>query len=362
MENKNNKNIFILGCGFGTALAVLWNGAGHRVVCYSKFPEEIETILRDGEHKKLLPGVAIPKEISFTSDISEAINADIIVFAVPSKFAGGAAEELSPFVSPNAVIVNVGKGFAECACGSPDKIICRLSEIIKVYIPNNPIVILTGPCHAEEVGRGIPTTVVTASDCRESAAAEPAVACPSSTGYTNPAEYIQQTLQTKTLRIYLNDDIVGCELGGALKNPIALCCGITKGMGLGDNTSAALMTRGLAEIKRLGTALGAKWKTFTGLAGVGDLIVTCTSPHSRNFRAGNLIGEGVPVADAVAQVGTVEGYECVKIAYRLARENNVNVPIFEQLYKVCYEGLSPSEALKQLMERPQRHERESFWE
>jgi len=334
------KNIFILGCGFGTALSVLWNEAGHNVTCYSKFPEEIEQIKRDKEHKKLLPGIDIPESIEFTSDISMAKSADIIVFAVPSKFTGQAAEELVHHVSEDTIIVNVGKGFAECNCGAPH---CRLSEIIAVHIPNNPIVVLTGPCHAEEVGRGHPTTVVAASLNRES------------------AQYIQSTLQTKTFRVYMNDDIVGCELGGALKNPIALCCGVAVGMGLGDNAAAALMTRGLAEIKRLGTALGAKWQTFTGLAGVGDLIVTCTSEHSRNNRAGRLIGKGTPATEAVSKIGTVEGYECVEIAVKLAKEKGVDVPILEQLYKVCYENLTPKEALHYLMQRPQRHEQEAFW-
>jgi len=365
------KNIFILGCGFGAALAVLWNKAGHNVTCYSKFAEEIETIKRDREHKKLLPGIKIPEEIEFTCDISKSRGADVIVFAVPSKFIGLAAEELAPHVPEKAVIVNVSKGFSECVCGAggapggttavggagvaPGGMTavggdcvpttkCRLSEIIRVFVPENPIVVLTGPCHAEEVGRGCPTTVVASSLDRES------------------AEYIQTTLVTKTFRVYMNDDVVGCELGGALKNPIALCCGIALGMGLGDNAAAALMTRGLAEIKRLGTALGAKWQTFTGLAGVGDLIVTCTSKHSRNNRAGRLIGEGVPALEAVKRIGTVEGYECVKIALKLAKERDVDIPIFEQLYKVCYENLTPEEALRDLMKRPQRHEHENFWE
>jgi glycerol-3-phosphate dehydrogenase (NAD(P)+) len=159
----------------------------------------------------------------------------------------------------------------------------------------------------------------------------------------------------------MNDDIIGCELGGALKNPIALCCGIASGMGLGDNAAAALMTRGLAEIKRLGTALGATWQTFTGLAGAGDLIVTCTSKHSRNNRAGRLIGQGVPAEEAIEQIGTVEGYDCVKIALQLAKRKDVYMPIFEQLYKICYENLAPEEALQNLMTLPQKHEKEAFW-
>ncbi|MDR0223176.1 MAG: NAD(P)-dependent glycerol-3-phosphate dehydrogenase [Oscillospiraceae bacterium] len=329
-------DIMILGCGFGTALSVLWHGAGHKITAYTKFSGEIEEIRRDGEHKRLLPGVKIPEGIEFTTDISLIKKARIIIFAIPSKFVREVAEEAAPYIPENAVIVNAGKGFAGESGG-------RFSEVIGSRIPGNPIVALTGPCHAEEVGRGIPTTVVSASSNRES------------------AEYIQRTLQTNSFRIYVNDDLIGCELGGALKNPIALCCGIALGMGLGDNTVAALMTRGLAEIKRLGTALGAKWQTFTGLAGVGDLIVTCTSKHSRNHRAGILIGRGMSAEEAVKSVGTVEGYDCVRIALRLAREKGVDVPIFEQLYGLCYEGAKPKDALRALMERPQKDERERFW-
>ena len=323
-------NIFILGCGFGTALAVLWNKAGHAVTAYSKFAAEIESIKTEREHKKLLPGIAIPDGIDFTRDITKAGKADIIVFAVPSKFIGQAVADAAPHISSGAVGVNVSKGLDERGE--------RLSQVIASHLPAMPIVVLTGPCHAEEVGRGNPTTVVAASRDKRA------------------AEYVQTTLQTKSFRIYKNDDMVGCELGGALKNPIALCCGIASGMGLGDNATAALMTRGLAEIKRLGVALGANWQTFSGLAGVGDLIVTCTSQHSRNYRAGRLIGQGVDAKEAVSQTGTVEGYECVKIALRLAEEKGVDVPIFEQLYKICYRNLPPGDALRDLMERPQKDE------
>jgi glycerol-3-phosphate dehydrogenase (NAD(P)+) len=283
--------------------------------------------------------VRIPTGIEFTTDIAAGGKADIIVFAVPSKFIGAAAKDTVPHISEKAIIVNVSKGLVDGEGG----VVCRLSEILGVFIKRNPIVVLTGPCHAEEVGKGLPATVVASSVARKA------------------AEYIQTTLVTPSFRIYLNDDIIGCELGGALKNPIALCCGIASGMGLGDNAAAAIMTRGLAEIKRLGTALGAKWQTFTGLAGAGDMIVTCTSQHSRNNRAGRLIGQGIPAADAIAQIGTVEGYECVKVALGLAKKNGVDTPILEQLYKVCYENLPPRDALECLMQRPQRHEEEAFW-
>ncbi|MCL1880724.1 MAG: NAD(P)-dependent glycerol-3-phosphate dehydrogenase [Oscillospiraceae bacterium] len=336
-------NIFILGCGFGSGLAALWAKAGHNVTAYSNNAEEIAILSREREHKKLLPGVVLPKSIRFTNDISNAKSAEIIVFAVPSKFIGQAAKTVAPRVSKNAVVISVSKGFSELKCDCDSGVVCRMSEVIGDAISDKPIVVLTGPCHAEEVGNSHPTAVVAACENQDL------------------SEYTQTTLQTKTFRIYVNRDVIGCELGGALKNPIALCCGIAHGMGLKDNASAALMTRGLAEIKRLGTAYGAECQTFSGLAGVGDLIVTCTSEHSRNNRAGRLIGQGVSAEEAIQKVGTVEGYECVEVALKLAREKNVYMPIFEQLYKICYENLSPQKALENLMSLPQGHEQICFW-
>lgn len=327
--------ITILGCGFGTALSIMWDKDGHNVTAWSKYQEEIDAILTDGEHKRLLPGVIVPPTISLTTDITCVENAEILVFAIPSKFVREVAVKVKPYVKKDTIIVNVGKGFEQ----GTNK---RLSEVIGEELPNNRIAVLTGPSHAEEIGRNMPTTVVCSSKDR---------LC---------AEYIQDTLQNDRFRIYANGDLIGCELGGALKNPIALCCGIVEGMGLGDNTIAALMTRGLAEITRLGVAMGAKRETFNGLSGVGDLIVTCTSAHSRNHRAGLLIGEGVPAEQAVARVGTVEGYECAKIAYDIAKKLNVSVPIIEQLCSVCYDGQNPKDSIVKLMGRPSRAEEEIF--
>lgn len=329
-------NITILGCGFGTALSVMWDKNGHNVTTWTKFQAEVDAIQRDGEHKKLLPGVIVPPSIRFQTDISCVSGADILVFAIPSKFVREVAHKAKEFITPNTIVVNVGKGFEE----GTNK---RQSEVIHQELPDNPIVILTGPCHAEEVGRSMPTTVVCA--CKEQ----------------KYAEYIQEQLGNSRFRIYLNDDVVGCELGAALKNPIALCCGIVEGMGFGDNTLAALMTRGLTEITRLAVALGAKWQTFTGLAGVGDLIVTCTSTHSRNHRAGLLIGQGEKAADAVAKVGTVEGYCCAQIVFELAKQNNIPMPIIEQLCNVCFKDADPEQCIMALMQRPTKHERETFW-
>ena len=325
-------NITILGCGFGTALAVLWNKAGHNVTAWSRNVTEIQEILRCGEHKRLLPGVAVSNRISFTSDIACVSGADVVVFAIPSPGVREVAEKAAPYMKPETVILNVGKGFEEGTAK-------RLSQVIGEELPGNRLVVMAGPCHAEEVSRSIPTTVVMSS------------------ADMSAADRLQEALQTDTLRIYCNGDVAGCEIAAALKNPIALSCGIIEGMKLG----ASLMTRGLAEITRLGTAMGAKWETFTGLAGVGDLIVTCTSKHSRNHRAGILIGEGMKAADAVANVGTVEGYNCCGIAYKHAKTLGVRTPIIDELYKVCFEDKSPSECVHNLMRRPQIHEREPYW-
>lgn len=328
--------ITILGCGFGTALAVLWNKAGHEVTAWTRNEAEIADILRCGEHKRLLPGVPVSNRITFTSDISCVSGADAVVFAVPSPGVREVARKAAPHVSQSSVILNVGKGFEE---GSAK----RLSQVIGEEIPQNKLVVMAGPCHAEEVSRSIPTTVVMSSEDMSA------------------AEYLQESLQTSTFRIYGNSDVAGCEIAAALKNPIALSCGMIEGMKLGDNTVASLMTRGLAEITRLGAAMGAKWETFTGLAGVGDLIVTCTSKHSRNHRAGILIGEGMSASEAVANVGTVEGYNCCGIAYKQAKKLEVRTPIIDELYKICFEGVSPNESVRSLMTRPQTHERERYW-
>ena len=333
---ERQMKITILGCGFGTALAVLWNKAGHEVTAWSRNKDEVSDILRCGEHKRLLPGVAVSNRISFTTDMSCVKGADVLVFAIPSPGVREVARKAAEYADPQTVILNVGKGFEEGTAK-------RLSQVISEELPDNRTVVMAGPCHAEEVSRSIPTTVVMSSDDMSA------------------AEYLQEALQTDTFRIYGNSDVAGCEIAAALKNPIALSCGIIEGMKLGDNTIASLMTRGLAEITRLGAAMGAKWETFTGLAGVGDLIVTCTSKHSRNHRAGILIGEGMSAADAVANVGTVEGYNCCRIAYKQARELNTRTPIIDELYKICYEGVKPTDSVHNLMMRPQTHEREQYW-
>ena len=327
----------ILGMGgFGLALAVMLNNFGHDVTVWSAFKQEIDDIRRDGENKQKLPGIKISEEIALTDDLSSLSNSEIVIFGVPTKFVRSVAKQISGYLSPETIIVNTSKGLEE-------ETLKRMSEVLEEELPKNPIVVLTGPSHAEEVALGIPTTVVVASKNMQY------------------ADYIQSIMSNNTFRIYINDDVIGCELGGSFKNIIALCAGICDGMGLGDNTKAALMTRGITEIARLGVALGAKDETFAGLTGIGDLIVTCTSMHSRNRRAGILIGQGTSPVEAVERVGTVEGYICTKTAYALAQKVGIDMPITEQCNNVLFNGLNEKTALSNLMGRPKRHETETIW-
>ncbi|MGN1411309.1 MAG: NAD(P)H-dependent glycerol-3-phosphate dehydrogenase [Oscillospiraceae bacterium] len=328
--------ITVLGSGgFGLSLAIMCNKNGHNVTVWSNFTQEIEDIKKYGEHKSKLPHVPIPNDIKLTDDISCIKGSEIVIFGIPSKFVRSVAKKSAEYITNDMIIVNTAKGLENGTYK-------RMSEVLKDELPQSKIVILSGPSHAEEVARDIPTTVVVSS--------------------TNPqyAESIQETLSNPLFRIYVNNDIIGCEIGGSLKNIIALCSGISDGMGYGDNTKSALMTRGIAEMVRLGVALGAKTDTFSGLTGLGDLIVTCTSIHSRNYRAGVLIGQGVSPQEAVTMVGTVEGYECCKVAWELAQTVGVSMPITEQLYKILFQGDSVRNSLKNLMSRPKRHEKEDI--
>lgn len=331
-------DIMILGSGgFGTSLAVLLHKYEYRVSLWSAFKKEIEEIRFFGENKKLLPGIPVAPSIELTTDEKLAQDAKIIMFAVPSFAIRSVSQTIKPYVRKDTVLVNVGKGF------EPDTQ-KRLSVVLQEEFPKNHVVVLSGPSHAEEIARGVPTTLVAASSNRAS------------------AELVQDTLMNANLRVYVNDDMIGVELGGALKNPIALCAGICDGMGLGDNSKAALMTRGIAEISRLGMAMGAKAETFVGLTGVGDLIVTCTSMHSRNRRAGIYIGQGLTMQEAVSKVGmTVEGCTATKSAYELSCRYGVDMPIVKELYLVLYEDKNVKVALNDLMQRPKRHEDEKVW-
>ena len=326
-------NITILGSGgFGLSLAVMAEHCGgHDVTVWSKFQSEIDDIRTHGEHTQKLPGVPISESIAMTSDISCIKGCDLLIFGIPSTFVRDVAKLAAPFIDDNMVIVNTGKGLEEDSLKT-------LSEVICEEIKTDKLVVLSGPSHAEEVARCIPTTIAASSHNMKA------------------AEYVQKELGNSSLRIYLNRDVIGCEIGGALKNIIALCVGICDGMGYGDNTKAALMTRGIHEIARLGRAVGANILTFSGLTGIGDLIVTCTSMHSRNRRAGILIGQGVSPEEAVKRVGTVEGYFCCKAAYDLSRKLGVEMPITEQLNEILFHGGDVREALTKLMNRPQVYE------
>lgn len=326
-------NIVILGSGgFGLSIAVMAEHCGkHNITVWSKFQSEIDLIRAHGEHIQKLPGVPVSEKITMTNDISCVKDCDMLIFGIPSSFVRSVAKEAAPYVSKDTVIVNTGKGLEE---GS----LKTLSEVITEEINTDKLVVMSGPSHAEEVARCIPTTIVAASDNH------------------NAAEYVQKELGNSYFRIYLNDDVKGCEIGGALKNIIALCVGICDGLGYGDNTKAALMTRGIHEIARLGKAAGADTLTFSGLTGLGDLIVTCTSMHSRNRRAGILIGQGISPEEAVERVGTVEGYFCCKAAYDLSRRLGVEMPITEQLNNVLFNGGDVRLSLGVLMNRPQIYE------
>ncbi len=329
--------IVVLGSGgWGTALAVTANRHGHTVSLWSPFEQELDSIRRHGQHKKLLPGIAVSAAIDLTTDLSCTADAELVVMAVPSFAIASTAAKLRPFLRPGAVVANAGKGLEEGTYR-------RFTEVIEESLPGIRAVALSGPSHAEEVGRGIPTLVVSASRDAEA------------------AKTVQTLLMSPDFRIYTSDDVIGVELGGALKNVIALAAGICDGLDMGDNTRAALMTRGMAEIARLGVSLGARAGTFAGLSGIGDLIVTCSSMHSRNRRAGILIGQGLSPAEAVERVGTVEGYLVAETAYHLARKGGIPMPIVESCYRICYENYAPIEAVRSLMERPGRPEDENHW-
>ncbi|HHX60727.1 MAG TPA: NAD(P)H-dependent glycerol-3-phosphate dehydrogenase [Epulopiscium sp.] len=329
-----SKKICVMGAGsWGLALALLLDDNHHEVTvwCYSK--EEKEAIELEGENKRCLPGVQIPKRMKFTTSDEDAIkDKDIVVIAIPSEFMRENIQQMAPFIKEHQIIVNVSKGLEYST-------LSRLSEVIQSELPNNPIVVLSGPSHAEEVSRRLPTTVTVSSQSKQA------------------AHEIQTVFMTDYFRVYTNPDLMGVELGAALKNVIAFAAGALEGMGYGDNTKAALMTRGLTEITRLGVAMGANQQTFSGLSGIGDLIVTCTSPHSRNRYAGELIGKGYSLEEALEKVNmVVEGVHTAKGAYLLKEKYNVQMPIITAVYKTLFEGLTVKDALHSLMVRDKKDE------
>lgn len=331
--------IGIIGSGsWGTAMAVLLSKKGYTVSLWSYFKEESDNLARNRENKPYLPGVMLPDTVSCTNSMEEcARGADVVITAVPSHTMAATAANLAPYITQGQRIVNISKGFDE---GS----LKRLSEVIEQYIPQAVVSVMSGPSHAEEVSRSLPTTNVIAN--RE----------------WRVAEEIQDIFMMDCFRIYTSTDVVGVELGGALKNVIALAAGISDGLGFEDNTKAALMTRGMAEIKRLGVAMGGKESTFAGLSGIGDLIVTCTSMHSRNRRAGILIGQGRTPEEAQAEVKmVVEGVRTCRSAYKLAKQYGVEMPIVSAMYQVLFEHFPVKETVGMLMQRSKRREEEELW-
>ena len=326
--------VAILGAGsWGTALAVLLHNNGHEVVLWSARGLEIDTLRNKRENISKLPGVKLPKEMEITTDLEKSLDGpDVAVLAVPSPFTRSTSHRMAPLVKDGQIIVNVAKGVEE-------KTLMTLSEIIEEEIPNANVCVLSGPSHAEEVGRGIPTTCVISAKSRET------------------AEYLQGIFMSPVFRVYTTPDILGVELGAALKNVIALAAGAADGLGYGDNTKAALITRGIAEIARLGVKMGANIETFYGLSGMGDLIVTCASVHSRNRKAGYLIGQGYTMEAAMDEVKMiVEGVYSAKAAKGLAEKYDVEIPIISEINKVLFEGKSAEEAVGDLMIRDKKVE------
>lgn len=325
--------ITVYGAGsWGTALAVSMGKAGHEVALLGRNPNEMSLMDERRENLRYLPGVVLPQTIKPTVDHLNIEDSEMVVLSVPSHSVRDTAQKIKPYLKKGTIVVNTAKGLEE---GSHK----RLSQVLVEELPDNPIVVLSGPSHAEEVGRDMPTTVVVASQDIQA------------------AEVVQDLMMTPKFRVYTNPDTVGVELGGAFKNIIALCTGFADGLGFGDNTKAALMTRGIAEITRLGAAMGGNPLTFAGLAGVGDLIVTCTSQHSRNRRAGVALGQGKPLEKVLQEVGmVVEGVRITKIAHELSRECGISMPIIEQAYQVLFEGADPKTAVSALMMRGKKHE------
>ena len=319
--------IAVIGSGsWGTAMAMLLAKKGNNVYLWSWIQEETDRLNSDRENKEFLPGIKLLDSIVCTHDMGECIEgAEVIVTAVPSPATRTTAKAMSQYVADGQKIVNISKGLEGDL---------RLSEVYKSEIPQADISVLSGPSHAEEVSRDIPTTVVIASDNKDT------------------AEFLQNVFMTENFRVYTSDDIIGVELGGALKNVIALCAGISDGLGYGDNTKAALITRGVAEISRLGVAMGAKASTFAGLSGLGDLIVTGTSTLSRNHTAGELLGKGMNLDTVLKKVHmVVEGVNTSTAAYNLGKKYGGETPIIEQAYNVLYNGVNPKDAVNMLMTR-----------
>ena len=326
------KNISIIGSGsWGVALAIHLAKLGNNVKMWS-FSEEEKDLINNEKKCKFLPNVVLPEGINCTTSFKEAIEGtDFIIHVTPSKFTRNIVKQYKEFVT-NQPIVICSKGFEKDS-------MMTLDEVVKEEIPNAKIAVLSGPSHAEEVSVSVPTVLVVASK------------------YDAVLKMVQDTFMSERMRIYTSRDVKGVELGGALKNIIAFCAGVAAGIGLGDNTFAALITRGLAELSRLGVALGGQKETLYGLSGLGDLIVTCLSEHSRNRRAGKLIGQGKSLDETKKEVGmTIESIDNIEVAYELGKLHNIEMPIVEAVYGILYKGLKPEDAVNILMNRARKSE------
>lgn len=335
------ERVGVIGAGsWGTALAVVLAKNGHQVTVWSIIEDEITMLKEKHEHVDKLPGVKLPDSMEFTTDLEQAVKtSDMLVLAVPSIFTRSTAKSMAPFVKDGQIIVCVAKGIEETT-------LMTISDVVEQEIPNADVAIMCGPSHAEEVGVGIPTTVVAGARTKAT------------------AEKVQDVFMDEVFRVYTSPDVLGMELGGSLKNVIALAAGVADGLGYGDNTKAALITRGIAEISRLAIAMGAKAETLAGLTGIGDLIVTCASKHSRNRKAGMLIGQGYTMEEATKEVKmVVEGIYSAKAARALAQKYEVDMPIIDIVNQVLFENMSAKEAVVELMEREKRREHDSLeWE
>ncbi|QAT42422.1 NAD(P)H-dependent glycerol-3-phosphate dehydrogenase [Aminipila luticellarii] len=328
------KKIAVIGAGsWGTALALTLSNKGHEVKIWDVNKEHVQELQVNRENVKYLPGIPFPDKLQPVAAVKEALeDAQVVLFSAPAQHFRSALDNALPFISQDMIIINVAKGIEQ-------KTLKRMSEIARDKMSNMKYVVLSGPSHAEEVGLGLPTTVVVASTD------------------IKLAEYVQDIFMTDKFRVYTNSDVIGVEIGGALKNIIALGAGISDGMGYGDNAKAAMMTRGIAEIARLGVKLGADIHTFSGLTGIGDLVVTCTSMHSRNRRCGILIGEGMKPKEATKKVGmVVEGMYTTEAAYELAKREGVEMPITEGIYAVINDKIDARDAVNQLMTRDKKSE------
>lgn len=328
-----NKTTFIGAGSFGTSLAILLGNKDITVSLWDRDTDVVNEINNKRTNDRYIKGLNIPSKVAAYTDMDEALKGSkFVVLAVPSHVIRVVARSLRGKIEQDAILINIAKGIEE----GTNK---RLSQIIEEELPNHSVVVLSGPSHAEEVAQSIPTTLVASSKDMIS------------------AEKVQDLFMDKNFRIYTNDDVIGVEIGGAIKNIIALAAGISDGIGYGDNSKAALMTRGMYEISKVGIALGGRAETFYGLTGMGDLIVTCTSMHSRNRRAGILIGQGKTLDQAVEEVGmVVEGVKACRAFHELQKTVNVSMPITELLYKVLFEGIPAKDAVIHLMERDKKSE------